>query len=301
MPYKLVKNGKRFFVENTLTGKKYSNKPIPKSNAQSQLKILQMHSRQELGGDLNNVDVDKLDGAGFADFLKKAYNKISSTLYSSASTVGKTINSFINGRNDYPPEERKLIEDLGNKKIIGITIYREPLDSTVNTMVNTISLGKFNDIKNKYSIDELYHLFMVLTLEGSIPVLIEKNEVINIHIYPKIKNSAIKFPVVLPPNFDVTLKELLDLGKDYMGNDYFTYDALTNNCQRFIMSLLNTQPELIKANPGINKFVVQDTTGLTRDLSPLSKNIFSGITNLAARFNVLAKGHGFNPLLHKGF
>ena len=40
MPYKLTKSGKGYYVINTDTKKKYSNKPIPKSNAQKQLKVL---------------------------------------------------------------------------------------------------------------------------------------------------------------------------------------------------------------------------------------------------------------------
>ena len=46
------------------------------------------------------------------------------------------------------------------------------------------------------------------------------------------------------------------------------------------MSILNAQPELIKANPEVGKFVQQDTTGLDRDLSPTSKKLFNGIKTI---------------------
>jgi len=240
----------------------------------------------------------EIEGAGLADYLKKAYKKIYDTTKKSLS-IGQRISGVIMGRDDYPPAERDLIRKYGDKKVIGICIYREPLDKMVNTLVNTITFMKFSDIKNKYSIDELYHLYMVVTLEGNIPVLVEKNEVINIHEYPNIKQNVQKFELNIPPNFNMTFKQMLDAGQAYMGKDWFTYDALTNNCQRFLMSILNAQPELIKANPDVNKFIVQDVTGLQRDLSKTSKNLFSGITGLAARLNVLAKGYGFNPVIHK--
>jgi hypothetical protein len=140
---------------------------------------------------------------------------------------------------------------------------------------------------------------MVVTLEGGIPILVEKNEVINIHEYPNIKPNAQKFELTIPPDFNLTFKQMLDAGQAYMGSDWFTYDAIKNNCQRFIMSILNAQPELIKANPDVGKFVQQDTSGLDRDLSKTSKNLFNGITGLASRLNVLAKGYGFDPVLHK--
>jgi hypothetical protein len=299
MPYKLVKSGKGYYVENKDTGKRYSNKPIPLTNAKKQMKVLYMHSKGELGGEFQNVNPNDLEGAGLADFLKKAYNKIAQKTKSVVSGITGRVQGVIMGRNDYPPAERDLIQKYGDKKVVGICAYREPLDKKVNTLVNTITLGKFNDIKDKYSIDELYHLYMVVTLEGGIPILVEKNEVINIHEYPNIKPNAQKFELTIPPDFNLTFKQMLDAGQAYMGNDWFTYDAIKNNCQRFIMSILNAQPELIKANPDVGKFVQQDTSGLDRDLSKTSKNLFNGITGLASRLNVLAKGYGFNPVIHK--
>jgi len=69
------------------------------------------------------------------------------------------------------------------------------------------------------------------------------------------------------------------------------------NCQRYIMSLLNAQPNLIKSNPTAQNFIVQDISGLDRELGSNTKNLFSGITNLASRFNVLLKGKGFNHII----
>lgn len=40
MPFEMKKSGKGFFVVNTDTDKKYSNNPIPKSNAEKQMKLL---------------------------------------------------------------------------------------------------------------------------------------------------------------------------------------------------------------------------------------------------------------------
>ena len=76
-------------------------------------------------------------------------------------------------------------------------------------------------------------------------------------------------------------------------SDYFTYDAMTNNCQRYIKSLILANPPLQQENPEVIKFIEQDTTGLQRDLSPTTKNIFRATTDLASRLNVLARGKGF--------
>ena len=43
MPYKIVKSKGGYYVKNKLTGKKFSNSPIPKSHAEAQLRALYAH------------------------------------------------------------------------------------------------------------------------------------------------------------------------------------------------------------------------------------------------------------------
>ena len=239
----------------------------------------------------------RLEGAGLADFLKKAYKKIATTASNVASGISGRVQGVIQGRNDYPPAERDLIAKHGECKITGICLYREQIASGVKKLVNIISLGQFNQVKNKYGIDELYHLMMVITVDNNgvaVPILIEKNDVINIHEYPNISPNAQKQELLISPNFNYTMNQFLDNTQAFMGVDYFTYDSLKNNCQRFIKSFILANPPLEKDNPECLKFVEQDTTGLERDLNPRTKNIFRGVTDLASRFNVLAKGRGFD-------
>ena len=220
------------------------------------------------------------NGSGLMDFIKKGF---------------KTVKTMINGRNDYPPAERKIISDEGEIIIKEIIVYREPLESKVNALVNLISSGKFDEVKKKYGYDEMYHLFMVVKLDNDVRILIEKNEVINIHLNPSIKVTAQSMPVALN-NKKISFKQFLDNGQNYMGDKYFKYDAFTNNCQNYISSLLKSNG---LDNPTVNSFVVQDLGGLTRDMGKTNSDIFRGITDLAAKFNILAKGAGFNGSKHK--
>lgn len=41
MPYEIKKSGKGYYVVNIETNKKFSNKPIPRANAEKQMKLLQ--------------------------------------------------------------------------------------------------------------------------------------------------------------------------------------------------------------------------------------------------------------------
>jgi len=292
MPYKLEKSGQRFFVVSTETGKKHSKKPLPKARAEAQRRALYM--RANPADEIKGAGINDEEGAGLADYLKKAYKTIASKASSIASNISGRIQGTLMGRDDYPPGERSLIQKYGDTKIIGICIYREALSSTINSLVNVISLGQFNKVKNTHSIDDLYHLYMVITVEGNHPILVEKNEVINIHEYPNIKPDAQKMELLLTANFNYTFKQFLDNGQQAMGDKYFTYSALNNNCQNFILGLCSANPPLLKDNPHAYKFIQQETQGLTRDLGHNTSKMFDGITTLAARLNVLANGKGFN-------
>jgi len=291
MPYTLLKVPGGYFVINIITGKTYSKMPLTRRNANRQLHAL----RQAHAPERRLDDDEDIEGAGLFDFLKNTFQKTKNIASNIASNVSGRIVGTITGRDDYPPAERAIIEKYRDKVITGICIYRHKLDKGVNMLVNTISLGQFNRIKNKYGYDDLYHLMMVVSLEGDIPILIEKNEVINIHEYPNnIKPDWQKYPLSVPTNWE-TFGVFLDNTRQFMGGDYFTYDALNNNCQRFIKSFIIANPPLQQENPQALQFIEQDTSGLQRDFHPMAKTLFRGITDLASRLNVLAKGRGFDP------
>jgi hypothetical protein len=242
---------------------------------------------------LINMPDEDIEGGGIFDFLKSSAQKVKDL----ASNVGKRITGTILGRNDYPPAERTLILKYGNMPIKSICIYREPLEKSVNTLTNVLSAGQMGQLKQKYGFDDMYHLFMVITVQESqdklVPILIEKNEVINIHEYPNIKSNAQKLELHLSPKFNYTFKQFLDNGQRVMGSRYFTYDPFDNNCQVFISSLISANPPLEQDNPNANKFILQDVQGLKTDLNPISKALFRGTTGLAGRMNVFLKGYGF--------
>ena len=52
---------------------------------------------------------------------------------------------------------------------------------------------------------------------------------------------------------------------------------------------------LLELNPDLQKFIMQDYRTLIKNLSPTTKKIMSGITNLGRRFNILIHGKGLFP------
>lgn len=242
------------------------------------------------------------EGGGFLDTLKasklgKALSKTANKLSSFVTNIGQRIQGTITGRDNYPPEVRDIINKYADKKIKQICLYKEPLEQKINMLTNVLSLGHMGQLKKKYGYDEMYHLYMVVTValdqDNYASILIEKNEVINMKENPTINPRARKMELLISPKFDYTFKQFLDNGEQAMGSRYFTYDAFDNNCQVYIMSLISANPPLQQDNPNARNFIMQDVQGIKTELNPVTKDIFSGATNLASRLNVLIKGYGF--------
>ena len=104
--------------------------------------------------------------------------------------------------------------------------------------------------------DELFHLYCELVLENGKTILVEKNERINIMKTSRNeKNTEQQEISNIPPN--ITLNTLLGNTKNKMGDEkFFTYNAVSNNCQDFLLAFLQSN------NLGNNEnytFVKQDT------------------------------------------
>jgi hypothetical protein len=221
---------------------------------------------------LMNTHINKLVGGGILDRIK----------------------GIIYGRRDYPPAERNLIEKYGNSKIIKIEVYREPLEKLTKLATTVLTLGQIDDLKKKYSYDELYHLFLVITVDYNgipVPITVEKHEIINIHEYPKIKKDAERININIR-GYNGTFREFLKNGETRMGDKYWFYNAFNNNCQIFVLNLLEANPPIIANNPEAKQFIYQDVSGLTTDLNPISKGLINLGTALKGRLNVAIKGYG---------
>jgi hypothetical protein len=204
-------------------------------------------------------------------------------------------------RKNYPPQSRLVLSQVGNEKIKNMTIARRPIDKNVFGSINLLTrvgtLGAFQNRFKNMPFDELYHLSLIITTESGNRILVEKNEVINISrnviMTPDTQTEQI---INLPTN--LTIKELLDATEKRMGNNYYLYNAVRNNCQDFLMGILKAN------NIGDEtdyKFIKQDVAELFKGFSKTEK-VLEFATDVASVFDRLVKGNGImykNKLLIK--
>lgn len=164
---------------------------------------------------------------------------------------------------DYNFEAKENILKYGNMKIYKIWVYRKPIESTIEKLLNFISLGSFTKAK-EMNYETLFHLgafVMVGNSNGSFSnILVEKNHVINITKTSfNIRDYGENIPIHV--NINITLNELLNKAQNILGPKYFLYDAFNNNCQVFCKALLN--PFL---TPKIEDFIFQPLDDIIRNI-----------------------------------
>lgn len=207
--------------------------------------------------------------------------KLGGSLYDLAKTV-------IFGRTNYPKDQLRLIDQFGQNTIVSIRIGRTPLPNTIYTALNVLSFGQFKKLLNRSPYDDLYHLFSLITLSSGQVVLLEKNQAINMRIisnYNPKGTEWIDVPITHP---DIQFKTLLDNTQNALGKDYFIYNSISNNCQRFILTMLQSNGLL---TPELQLFIYQDVKTLFQKLKYLQP-VVDTITDLGTKIDIISKGSG---------
>lgn len=233
-----------------------------------------------------------LRGEGFLGNFFGKVKQMANKAVNVARTVVQRVVAVSKGiRNDYPPSARETLAQFGDGQVKSLLVRREPLASFINTALNFISKGRWGEIKSQLPYDKLYHLSMVATVvmpDGrEVPIVIEKNEVINISTDYK-SNGKMEF-VNIPVSQQLTLQEMMDRAQQMGGSEYFKYDAFTNNCQMFIIGILNASG--LNSTP-VQTFVLQDVDTLLTKLPSYTSPLARTLTNLGGLANVAMYGEG---------
>ena len=214
--------------------------------------------------------------------VKKTAKKTRQVIKKTAESV-KTVAQ--GGRDDYPPSVRKLLKNNGEKKIVSAIINRKPVEKKLSGLLNVLSLGQFKKNIENEPYDDLFHLSVVLRTEDGKDILVEKNEVINMAMKGRKGGENLS---ITPFQGGKTLNEIMENTKKRMGVKFFGYSARNNNCQDFIMALLQSNG---MGDANDFTFVKQDAKQMFKGLGTLSK-VADFITDLGGATNVLIKGTG---------
>ena len=175
------------------------------------------------------------------------------------------------GLGKLPSNIERLLEKNKDKIISKITIFRLPLADALVKALNVLtdnSVKKFLKRDDKH--DELFHLGMFIeTTDGKSYVLDKQQNMSFVEAKKSfLKQKDIELSPVsnLPDN--LTIGQMFDFGRKKMGSKYYTYNALSNNCQRFVAENLDAI--------GVSydrEFVVQNLEKLAKRIPAFQKKL----------------------------
>ncbi len=195
-------------------------------------------------------------------------------------------------REGLPPKARSTLEKYGDWYIMDIKVRRDAIQSLLNSALNLITMGKWNEARAKYQYDKLFHLGIVVRVSQggqSKNILIEKNEVIYIGETKK-DDTDTEYENVPLGSLHITLREFIEKGAQAKGRDFYLYDAFKNNCQDFVMTLLKASG---LASSQVSTFVKQPVDELVKDLPGYTGKIAKGATDIAGALNYVIEGDGY--------
>ena len=182
------------------------------------------------------------------------------------------MNKIINFKELVPQNVKTALNEIGTNKIISARLGRTPVQAIIQGALKTVANVPY---------DDLFHLFIELTLDNGQKWVLEKIERINLVKEDRTKKAGAEFTSSFPVNKSVD--ELFQNTKNRMGDKFLPYQSASNNCQYFIMGVLYGN--------GLNNsertaFVKQDTKAIF-EKNPALRKFANTLTDIGGYGNAL--------------
>ena len=183
------------------------------------------------------------------------------------------------GLGKLPTNVERLLEKNKDKFISKITIFRLPLQKELTQALNLLtdnSVKKF--LKKNEEHDRLFHLGMFIETTDNKMYVLDKQQNMAFVVAKKtfLKQKDMETSPVSNLPAGLTIGGLFDAGRKKMGSKYYTYNALSNNCQRFVAENLDS------INASFDRdWVVQNLEQLAKKLPMWQKRFGVLLTDVA--------------------
>jgi hypothetical protein len=240
-------------------------------------------------------EYQKLEGSGILDDLVKSSKKLAKQVIETGKSAVAKVSEIVGPSSKYNNISTKTLNTYGDKIIKSMKVVRTPINSLISSALNLLTFGKMEELKKKYHYDKLFHLSILCEIDDKL-IFVEKNEVVNISPNFKITDQSQSLDV--PLNKSISLFQLVENTKTKMGDNFFIYDAFKNNCQDFIINVLDANGLL---NENLREFIKQPMEDLVKELPSNLPKVARAITNVGAILSRLRGDGGQSPPSKRGF
>jgi hypothetical protein len=191
-----------------------------------------------------------------------------------------SINKIINFKDNIPQNVKNALNKIGNNKITSARLGRTPVQAVIQGALKAVATVPY---------DDLFHLFIELTLDNGQKWILEKIERLNLVKEDRSKKQGAEFTSSFPVN--KTVDELFQNTKNRMGDKFLPYQSASNNCQYFIMGVLDGNG---LNNSERTSFVKQDTKAIF-EKNPALRKFANTLTDIGGYGNALI-GEASKPI-----
>jgi len=198
------------------------------------------------------------------------FNKSKGTT-SKGGDLFSAVDRVVKGKITYTKSTLNLIKKYGDKTIVGLIVKRKPISvQAVFTLARKVSKTLERTFSSKVY-DDLYHIYVEIRLEDETTLILEKNSVIALS---KTTRQAEEELIIQNVPANLTINQMLDKTQAKMKSKYYVYNAVSNNCQIFLLAVL-TANGILEGK----EFIKQDVSGLIGKV--IQKGI-KGLTEIGA-------------------
>ena len=183
-----------------------------------------------------------------------------------------SISKIINYKDNIPQNVKTALNKIGSNKITSARLGRNPVSAVIEGALKIVSNVPY---------DDLFHLFIELTLDNGQKWVLEKIERINLVKEDRSKKTGAEFTSSFPVNKSVD--ELFQNTKNRMGDKFLPYQSASNNCQYFIMGVLDGNG---LNNSERTSFVKQDTKAIF-EKNPALRKFANTLTDIGGYGNAI--------------
>ena len=280
---KLKDYKKLYKVFNSETGQIFSHASTLQ-HAKQQKRIIEQYDHDKKGGSILS-SMKKAANKTFNQINNKVINPaVNGFQHDVINPIQTLSNKLINGRNDYSPSIKAFLAIHANDVLLNLTLVRHPVSSLITGAMSGMTNGQFGQNMQNSNIDKLYHLMLYIRTP-SCYFSLEKTEEITIKYNPTF--AADDEQLQISPVPPITVMQMLDRTRSRMtDNKFFGYSGYDNNCQDFILNVVNA---IGINNPTYNNFIKQQTSQLFQGQTGLRK-VSNTLTGLAAKGDILMAG-----------
>jgi energy-coupling factor transporter ATP-binding protein EcfA2 len=163
-------------------------------------------------------------------------------------------------------KSRYILKLYGNLPIVKIDVIKNVVNPLITSTLNWLAQKNY---------DKLYHLGLIVYFSNGKSIILQKEATIKIDDIYSLKNRELK-NIEIPNN--LTLSTLLKTVYDKVGNKLFLYSGYNNNCQNFVINILESNNLL--NDEDLRNYIKQDTDDIFQN--DKVRKVVNSVTDLGA-------------------